>query len=64
MTTQTSTRPAAPQFRLSRTSAVRDVAIVAVCVAIVGGFLLHAWRAPAPEQFRRVAEPTSLTQRS
>ncbi len=50
---------AAPQFRVSPYSKIRDLAIVALCVAILGGFHAQVWRAPAPERVRTVAEATS-----
>jgi len=49
MTTQTIAHDV-PSFRThSRTAGLlRDLFIVALCAAIVGGFLAHAWRPPEP----------------
>jgi hypothetical protein len=38
-----------PSFRThSRLALLRDLFVVALCAAIVGGFLAHAWRPPEP----------------
>lgn len=39
-----------PSFRTHSRLAglLRDLAVVALCAAIVGGFLAHVWRAPEP----------------
>jgi hypothetical protein len=49
MTTQNSAHPA-PAFRTHSRLAgfLRDLAVVALCAAIVGGFLAHVWRPPTP----------------
>jgi hypothetical protein len=59
-TAMTTPTTAAPEFRLSRPSSLRVLAIVAVCVAVIAGFLLQVWRAPAPETFRPVTTPAAL----
>ncbi len=57
----TTSQNAAPTFRVrSRLGTVRDLAIVAVCAAIVGGFLAQVWSAPPPEHLRSAAEPASI----
>lgn len=49
MTTET-TAHGAPHFptRSRASQLVQDVLVVALCAAITGGFLAHAWRAPEP----------------
>jgi hypothetical protein len=61
MTTPTA---AAPQFRLSPAATFRALALVLVCVAMMGGFLLQVWRAPAPEPVRAAAAPAALAPRA
>ncbi len=42
-------------LRTSRLSTLRDLAMVAVCVAIVASFVVDLWRGPAPESFQAMA---------
>ncbi|HET9598408.1 MAG TPA: hypothetical protein VFP65_22660 [Anaeromyxobacteraceae bacterium] len=40
---------ATPQFpERTRLAVVRDVAVIAVSLALIVGFLAHVWRAPPP----------------
>ena len=55
MTTETTPTPTFPTRSFGRTLA-RDVAIVALCAALVAGFLAHVWRvAPPPGEVEAAA---------
>jgi hypothetical protein len=52
---------AAPQFRLRSTHAVlRGLAVIVVCVAVIGGFIAQVQSRSAPEHLRTTAEPTAI----
>jgi hypothetical protein len=45
-------RDPGPMFRTrSRLAIARDIGILAVCIAIVVGFLAQVWRAPPPRAY-------------
>jgi hypothetical protein len=52
MTTMTSNRPQLQFPVRSRLTVVRDLAMVALCAIIAGGFLAQVWNAPVPEPLR------------
>ncbi len=56
MTTTESAPRAAPNFSVrSRYTALRDLAMVALCAVICGGFVWQAWSGPTPESLRSAA---------
>jgi hypothetical protein len=60
MTTLNASRDV-PEFPTrSRLTLVRDVAMVGVCVALIAGFIAHAWTLPTPAQLRSPAAPAVL----
>ncbi len=56
MTTTESAPRAALHFSVrSRYTALRDLAMVALCAVICGGFVWQAWSGPTPESLRSAA---------
>jgi hypothetical protein len=56
MTTTESSRRATLNFPVrSRWATLRDLAMVALCAVICGGFVWAAWSGPTPESLRSVA---------
>lgn len=49
------TRPLAFPLRTTRLATLRDVAVVAVCIALVASFVFDLWRAPAHDAPSAVA---------
>jgi hypothetical protein len=56
MTTTTSTRPSLQFPVRSRLTVARDLAMIALCAIIAGGFLAQVWNAPPPEALRSAVE--------
>lgn len=44
-------------------SIVRDLAMVAMCVALIAAFLAQVWSAPTPTRLSRAADVASLVER-
>jgi hypothetical protein len=50
-----------PEFPTrSRLTLVRDVAMIGVCVALIAGFIAHAWTLPTPDQLRTPSVPAAI----
>ncbi|BDG01602.1 hypothetical protein [Anaeromyxobacter oryzae] len=61
MTTLTPSTRHIPQFPTrSRLTLLRDAAMFGVCVALIVGFIAHAWTLPTPAQLRSSTSPVTL----
>jgi hypothetical protein len=47
-------------LRATRLATVRDLAMVAVCIALVATFLADVWRSVPPQAFRRLDPSTDV----
>jgi hypothetical protein len=54
MTTESARAPLSFSVR-SRYGTVRDLAMIALCAIICGGFVWQAWSGPTPESLRSAA---------
>ncbi len=58
-TVTTSSRPQLQFPVRSRLSVARDIAMIALCAVIAGGFLAQVWSAPAPQALRSAVDAQS-----
>jgi hypothetical protein len=64
MTSTTTAGETAPTFQSSSPRAVllRGLCLLALCTAILGGFLAQVWHAPQPDEDARAAAAAAVAQ--